>query len=197
MTLARAAWFAAVGALAKGVYYTIANLMPSWSAPLAWDVRLALVIVAVIDPLVWAAYFACVGLKREATVPAYLGIVVSLLQVVLSGARQYTTFSMLSLDTIEFVFGGAIPAVCWSLVLLAQARSMRLPRASVLYLLLLGMFQIALHTYTTGNSYPTIRDFGREAPFQLIVTPAIWMLYWVTLTLYVIRLYRPGQAVRA
>lgn len=112
MTLARAAWLAAVGVLARGVYYAIANLLPSWSADLAGDVRLALVMVAIVDPLVWAAYFACVGSKRNATIPAYLAIVVSLLQVVLSGARQYTTFSVLSLDTIAFVFGGAIPAVC-------------------------------------------------------------------------------------
>lgn len=84
-----------------------------------------------------------------------------------------------------------------SLVLLAQVRGMRLPRASVLYLLLFGMFEIALYTYTTGNNYGVIRDFWREAPFRLVMTPAIWMLYWITQTLYVNGLYRPGQAVRA
>ena len=36
-----------------------------------------------------------------------------------------------------------------------------------------------------GNSYQTIWDYGREAPFVLIVSPLIWLGYWIMQTQYV------------
>ena len=53
------------------------------------------------------------------------------------------------------------------------------------YLLLFGMAEIAMTTFNIGNSYQTIWDYGREAPFVLIVSPLIWLGYWITQTQYV------------
>ncbi len=184
MTLSRAAWLAVAGVLLRAGYYWIANLMPSWSADLAWDARLLLLIVSTLDPLVWAAYFASIGLGRSLCVPAITVVGMGLLQIGLAGAQQYRTFSALSLETIGFFFG-VLNVVCWSLVLVSQARGVGLPRTSAMYLLLFGMSQIALTVYGIGNSMEIIRTYGREEPFRLVATPCIWLFYWITQTQFV------------
>ena len=184
MTLKRAAWWAMAGVLLRGAYYWTANMLPSWSAEIPADFRAQLVIVSTLDPLAWAAYFAMMATDRAPKIPAMLAVVFGLAQVGLSGFRQYRTFSAMSLDTIAFFFG-VLGAVCWCLVLIAQIRGVGAPRASMWYLLLFGMAEIAMTTFNIGNSYQTIWDYGREAPFVLIVSPLIWLGYWITQTQYV------------
>lgn len=184
MTLTRAAWLAVGGVLLRAGYYWLANLLPSWSADLSWDARLLLLIVSTLDPLLWAAYFASLAAGRSLRVPALAVVGIGLLQVGLAGAQQYRTFSALSLETIGFFFG-VLNVVCWSLVLISQARGVGLPRTSAMYLLLFGMSQIALTVYGIGNSIDVIRNFGREEPFRLVATPLIWMFYWITQTQFV------------
>jgi hypothetical protein len=178
MTIQRAALLAAIGVLLRGLHYWVANLIPSWNSSGSME-QISLVIVAIVDPVIWAYYFVTVWRGLASRVAAVLAAAVGLGEIGFAAYRQYDTLSFASLDTLAFLLGGVVPVLCWTLYLLAGWRP------GLWYLLLAGLFQVALFVYQAGSSFPVIQSFWKEEPWQLLAVPVIWIFYWVTQTLFV------------
>jgi hypothetical protein len=123
---------------------------------------------------VWAYYF----LSRS-RIAAVLAAVLGLIEIGFSGYRQWELLSLESLDTVAFILGAVLPVVFWTLYLLLKWRF------GLWYLLLFGLSQVALSVYGISNSAALIQQFWRDEPWQLLVAPLIWVVYWVTQTLFV------------
>lgn len=191
MTLQRTALFAILGQLLVGVYYWVAQVIPSWGATASLPgARALLMIVAIAEPLVWTFYFGSIWLDRPRRAPALAACVVELVKLVLIGFPQYRTLSSLSLDTLSFLFGSAVTTLCWTILLLSQARNEKLPRAALFYLVLLAVLQTAFIAYQFFSTAEQVRAFGLEEPWQLILTPLIWLTYWGTQALFLRTLLR-------
>ena len=191
MTLQRAALLAGIGAILRGLYYCVTNLVPYWSATGSLPgARALLLISALIGPLVWAAYFGSIWMRRSYRVPALVACIVTLGELFLVTAPQYRTFSMFSPDTMMFLFGAALPGVCWAVLLLRQAYGAKLPRLALFYLVFLSVLQAAYIVYQIASTAKQVRAFGAVQPWALIAVPAIWLFYWMTQALFLRTLLR-------
>jgi len=177
MTIQKAALWAAIGVLLRGLHYWVANMIPSWNSSGSIE-QVTLIMVAIVDPLVWTYYFATIWRGLPNKIAAALALVLGLAEIGFAGYRQYDSLSLESLDTLAFVFGGVVPVLCWTLYLLGR-------RFGLWYLLLYCLSQVALFVYQTGSSAALIQEFWREEPWQLLAAPLIWIVYWVTQTLFV------------
>lgn len=197
MTLQRATLLAAVGAILRGVYYCTSNLIPSWSATAQLPgARALLLLSALIGPIVWAAYFGSIWLRRSYRVPAIAACFVTLVELFLIAAPQYRTLSMFSIDTMMFLFGATLPAVCWAILLLRQAYGTNLPRLALFYLVFLSVLQAAYILYQIASTAEQVRSFGAEQPWTLIAVPAIWLFYWMTQALFLRTLLKAPERDR-
>lgn len=186
MNLRRAALLAAIGALLRGGHFLATNLLPSWDAS-DWSARWIMLVTAVIAPLAWAGFF--VAIRREGVrVAALVAALVSTLELAILVQRQYPTFSPFSLDTIGFVLGTLVPALCWLMLLLRFAGFAVSFRSASVYLVLVCLVQFGLMTYEFLDSAGQIRQFWSIDPGlvlrRLIATPLIWMFYWFTQALF-------------
>jgi hypothetical protein len=177
MTLQRAALLAAIGVLLRGLHYWIANLIPSWNSSGSLE-QATLLMVAVVDPLIWTVYFVTVWRGIPNRIAALLAAVLGLAEVAFAGRGQYELFSWTASHSLAFIFGGVVPVLCWTLYLSGR-------RIGLWYLLLYCLSQVALFIYQTGSSASLIQEFWREEPWQLLIAPVIWIVYWVTQTLFV------------
>jgi hypothetical protein len=178
MTLQRAALLAAIGVLLRGLHYWVANMIPSWNSSGILE-QVALINVAIIDPLVWAYYFGTIWRGIQSRTAAWLAAVLGLAEVAFAGYRQFETLSWESIDTLAFAFGAVLPVLLWAHYLL-RGRSIGL-----WYLLLFSLSQVALSVYQVTSSWPLIQEYWSEEPWQLLIAPLIWIVYWATQTIFV------------
>lgn len=187
MNLRRVALLAAIGVVLRGLPFLTSNLIPSWEAS-EWGARFAMLVTAVIGPLAWAGFFVAIWRGRGVREAAIAAAVANTLEVVLVTQRQYLTFSALSLDTVGFVFGMLVPALCWLLLLMRFAGLAVSFRSASMYLMLVCIVQFGLVTYEFIDSFGQIRAFWSIEPGlvtrRLIATPLIWMYYWITQALF-------------
>lgn len=183
----RAAVLAATGALLRGLYYFIANVIPSFEAS-EWPARLILLLTAIVSPLAWAYFFASIWRNRDIRTAALAAAVVSALEIAIATGRQSTTFSALSVDTVQFVLGTLILALCWLVVLLYFAGFTRHYRAASIYIVLASVVYLLFVTLEFFDGFSQIRVFWSFEPklvaWRLIATPLIWMFYWATQALF-------------
>lgn len=187
MNLRRAALLASIGVLLQGANYWVTNLIPSWAAS-EWIARFDLLMAGVIGPLAWAGFFLGIRRGRGRREAALVAAAVSVIELGVVLQRQYLTFSALSLDTVGFVFGTVLPALCWLLLLLRFAGFAVSFRAAAVYLILVCLVQFGLVFYEFVDSGSQIRAFWSIEPQivlrRLIATPLIWMFYWITQALF-------------
>jgi hypothetical protein len=185
MTLQRTALLAGIGALLRGLYYCVANLLPSWTATSQLPgARALLILSAIAEPVIWAFYFGSIWLQRSHRAAALAACVVTLVELFLIAIPQYRSLSLFSIDTMMFLFGAALPAVCWATLLLRQAYSARLPRLALIYLVFLSVLQTAYIVYQIASTIDQIRAFGVQDPWNLILVPAIWLFFGMTQVLF-------------
>lgn len=177
MTIQKAALWAAIGVLLRGLHYWVANMIPSWNSSGSME-QVTLIMVAIVDPLVWTYYFVTIWRGLPKRIAAALALVLGLAEIGFAGYRQFDSLSLESLDTLAFFFGGVVPVLCWTLYLLGR-------RLGLWYLLLYCLSQVALFIYQTGSSAGLIQEFWPEEPWQLLAAPLIWIAYWFTQTLFV------------
>jgi len=177
MTIQRAALLAAVGVLLRGLHYWVANLIPSWNSSGVME-QVAVAMVAIVDPLVWSYYFVSVWRNWPKRIPGLLAAVLGIGEIGFAVYRQWESFSWMSLETMMFVFLAVIPVICWTFYLLGK-------RLGLWYLLVSSLIQVALFVYQVVSSAATIAEFWSEEPWQLLVAPLIWIVYWMTQTLFV------------
>jgi hypothetical protein len=178
MTIERAALFAAIGVLLRGLHYWVANMIPSWNSSGVMD-QISLIDVAIADPLLWCLYFVTVWRGRPNRVAAILAALLVLAEIGFASYRQWPSFSLLSLDSLTFLIAAVLPVVFWAIYLVTGKRF------GLWYLLLYGLLQTVLLAYQIVSSWPQVQQFWREEPWQLLAAPLIWMVYWVTQTLFV------------
>ena len=178
MTIQRAALLAAIGVLLRGLHYWVANMIPSWNSSGSME-QVTLVTVAIVDPLVWAGYFVTIWRGLPNRIAAILAAILGLGEIVVAGYRQYDSFSLTSVDSLAFLFGGVVPVLCWTFYLLFGRR------IGLWYLLLYSLSQVALFVYQPISIATLIGEYWREEPWQLLAAPSIWIVYWVTQTLFV------------
>ena len=183
MNLSRAAWLAMVGGIGRALFLLAANWLPSLPAEIPLDVRFFVLVSSVLEPFAWIAYFALVAVGRRTGAAAGSVVALGILGTGWFAWWQVPTFSTLSLDTITFCFR-TLAAAGWWLVVVRQTRELAAPRVVTWYLVVFSLMSLASTIYGVAGNLGTVREFGVQAPFQLIVTPSVWMLYWATQALY-------------
>jgi hypothetical protein len=176
MSLRLAARIAAMGVLLQALFYWVANVIPSWEAS-DFLQRLRLADLAVFHPVAWIAYFLTIGTTRNRTA-AKAACALLAIELAFAVYQQYSTLSLISLETMAFVFGTVLPGLCWGLYLLNR-------RAGLPYLLLTSLLQTAYAVYQVASNTAVIRAFWQDDPWRLLAAPAIWIVFWASQTLFI------------
>ncbi|MEO5924882.1 MAG: hypothetical protein ABIR70_13765 [Bryobacteraceae bacterium] len=178
MTIQLAALVAAIGVLLRALHYWVANMIPSWNSSGVME-QVSLALVSVVDPVIWTYYFVTIWRNLPSRLAAALAALLGLAEIGYTGYRQYETLSWVSLDTLLLLFGALIPVLCWAVYLLTGKKFV------LWYLLLFNLLQVALSVYQIATSYSVMQEFWKQEPWQLLVAPLIWLIYWASQTLFV------------
>jgi hypothetical protein len=178
MTIQQAALVAAVGVLLRALHYWVANMIPSWNSSGVME-QISLALVSVVDPAIWTFYFVTIWRNLPSRLAAALAALLGFAEIGYTGYRQYESLSLFSLETLLLVFGALIPVLCWAVYLLAGKKFV------LWYLLLFNLLQVGLSVYQMAASFGIMQEFWQQEPWQLLVAPLIWLIYWASQTVFV------------
>lgn len=165
---------AALGSALLAVYYFVTNGVPLLqnldSVPVS--AVLQQFVVLLLPPLVWTWFFARVG-PRVAIVTLLAGVAP---QALYSWVQTWPTFSLLSLDSILYLFSGVIQplAYAWFLIVLFRGSAIR-GAAYILWVLttfraMAAIVNTTMLVISLGDSLATY--------WTILAGPAILIFHW-------------------